>query len=253
MGESIQHNKFENMQVVNSKMIPSPYHNRLYLGCSGSGKTCECIKFLLNFCNFFPGITVSKVIIIAPLFHDNYKELVSKYGNEKCSYFKALDEEVIDEIEGNVIQTNTVTLLFIDDLACSLTKSKTLEKLVTTMTRHYNLCISLTSQSIFQSNSDIWRTVVKNAHVIILTNTPRERRSIHTLFCQLFGSSGGKMADFVIDRAIEENLYRYKNHYYFIYLNLSTDSHPMLRIVYDTLSELPIAFVPKSQTINSVN
>lgn len=253
MGESVQNNKFKEMQTVSSKMVPSPYHNRLYLGCSGSGKTCECLKFLLNFNTFYPDITILKVLIIAPLFHNNYKELVNKYGAEKCTYFETLGDEVLEEIEATVIQPKTVTLLLIDDLACSLSKSKILERLFTTMTRHYNLCISLTSQSIFQSNSDIWRTVVKNAHVIILTNTPRERRSIHTLFCQLFGKTGGNMADFVIERASVENFNRYSNHYYFIYLNLSTDCHPMLRIVYDTLSEFPIAFVPRHQCINSLS
>ena len=136
----------------------------------------------------------------------------------------------------------TVCLVLIDDMACELSLSKELEKLLTTMTRHNRLNVSLTSQSIYQSSCEIWRTVVKNAHVIILTNSPRERRSTQILFSQLFGARGATMADAVMSECRCENMKRYGHPYFFVYLNLSTDCSPALRIVYDNLSREPIVF-----------
>lgn len=239
MAEQAWHSQPSSLPVIDHNTIPTCYHNRLYVGVSGSGKTTECLHFLTTFEQFYPHIRVRSVIIVAPMFHDSYEQLVHKYGG-LVRYFSSLNE-AMPELS-DVGAEKTVCLVLIDDMACELSHSKELEKLVTTMTRHNRLNVSLTSQSIFQSSCEVWRTIVKNAHVIILTNSPRERRSTQILFSQLFGKHGPKMADEIMHECRCENLKRYKNPYFFIYLNLSPDCCPALRIVYDNLSPEPIVF-----------
>lgn len=225
--------------LLTHKMVPSCYHNRVVCGMSGSGKSMECLKFISNFNDYYPSIRVRKLVIIAPIFHSQYNILKEKY---EVVYYSNLDE-AMDEF--GVGETNTVCLILIDDMACQLSHSKNLEKLFTTMTRHNRLNVSLTSQSIFQSSSEIWRSIIKNAHVIILTNSPRERRSVQILFSQLFGNKGLQLAESVIKDCLKENDKRYGNPYFFLYLNLSPDCNPSLQIVYDNLSPEPIVYLYK--------
>lgn len=247
MAKKIWHSQPVDLQIVDHKMVPSAYHNRLYVGVSGSGKTTECLRFILHFNDYYPNVCVRSVFIIAPIYHVEYEKIVTQYGKDIVSYFPNF-EHAMTELVCDVGTENTVSIVLIDDMACQLTHSKELEKLFTTMTRHNKLNVSLTSQSIFQSSYENWRTVIKNAHVIILSNSPRERRSTQILFSQLFGHRGSTMADCVLQESLNENICRYGNPFFFIYLNLSPDCNPALRIVYDNLSNDPIVF--KDGSIN---
>lgn len=230
------------MYLLKDKLPTSCYQTRLYLGNSQTGKTSEMMKYLINFDKFYPEIDVRKVIVIAPMMHQIYSNLESKYGSDKFHFFNELNSEIVQLFDENLIPNKNICLVVVDDLACDLAKSTLMEKIVTTMVSHKYLCLCLTFQGLFQFNTPQFKTICRNASTVVITNSPRERRSIEILFGQLFGKSAYKKADYVLKQCAMENLKRYNSPYYFLYLNLSPDIDEKLRIVYDYLSDYPIIF-----------
>ena len=228
------------MSIVGNYVPYSPYHNRIYFGQSGSGKTKHFVQWVVDFNKFYPDIKVQKVILIAPNFLEDYEPIWQKYP-DICQYFDTFDEKVLENVEN--IEKNKICIFIIDDLACNLNKSTLLEKMFTTMTRHKRLHLIFACQSLFASNSEVFRSITKNAHSIILMNSPRERHSIHNLFRQIFGKQTSNFADFVLDQALLENKRRYNNPYYNVCLNTTPNCDENCKITSDILSDYPIVYI----------
>lgn len=229
------------MYFLKSKVPKACHQNRLFLGTTGSGKSTEMIKYLLQFNKFYPNINVRKVIIIAPMFHSAYQPIINMYGRDKCHYFTSLTEDILPLFDED-ISPESVCFLVIDDMGVEISKSNLLEKICTTMTRHKYLCVNITFQGLFQFNTPQFKTICRNCSCIVLTNSPRENHSVHILFSHIFGTGGAKKADQVMKQSLEESMKRYNSPYYFIYLNLSTDIDEKLRVIYDMLSDYPLIF-----------
>ena len=179
-------------------------------------------------------------MLVAPTFLEDYRPIWQRYPNI-CHYFDSLEESILDNIED--IGNHNVCIFIIDDLASNLNKSPLLEKIFTTMTRHKRLHLIFTCQSLYASNSDVFRSITKNAHSIILMNSPRERQSIHNIFRQIFGKQTSSFADFVLDEALQENKKRYDNPFYNVCLNTTPNCEEKCKIASDILSEYPIVYI----------
>ena len=215
------------MHIVDTITPKSPFHNRMYFGQSGTGKTHHFTKYLLEFKRFYPDNEIRKILIFSPKFTTEHKKIQDFY-KEKVEYYADFDENVSKAFEDHT--SNSVCIIVIDDLACDLS-------------RHNHLQVIFTCQSLFMSNSDIFKSIVKNAHVVILMNSPRERNSILILFRQLFGNKSTKFAEFVLDEAQKESFRRYNHPYYDICLNLTPECNPNFRVLSDILSPYPLAYI----------
>jgi len=228
------------MSLVRNCFPFSPYHNRIYFGQSGSGKTFHFVNWVVKFNKYYPNTKVQKVLLVAPTYLQDYTPIWKKYP-DICHYFDTLDEKILENVEN--IEENSICIFIVDDLASNLNKSPLLEKMFTTMTRHKRLHLIFTCQSLYASNSDVFRSITKNAHSIILMNSPRERQSIHNLFRQIFGKQTSNFADFVLDEALQESKKRYNNPFYNVCLNTTPNCEDCCKISSDILSDYPIVYI----------
>jgi len=233
--------KSTKMQLINSYFPSSPYHNRIYFGQSGTGKTHHIVEYVLNFNKYYPTSKIRKIIIVAPHFLPLYHKIVKKYGN-LCLYSKVFDNTLLDAFEENNTD-GSICLVIIDDFASKINKSPFLEEIFTTLTRHKRLQVMYSCQSLYSSTSDVYKSIVKNAHVIILMNSPRERNSIQILFRQLFGNNTAKYTNFVLSNALEENYKRYNHPYYNISINTTPSCERGVEVLSDILSDYPLAYI----------
>jgi len=233
--------------VSSGLLPPKPYFTFMAVGSSSSGKSRALQTFISNFECFYPNYLVRKLIILAPIWQEtSYGPLFEKFGREKCNYYNDLTEQMIEnreEIFGEA-NANSVCIVYCDDMASHLSKNISLEHLATTLVTHQKLLFCISAQSLHQSQSSIWRTVLKNVHIMGISNSPRERLSAQILFEQIFGSNGRKIARAVIKEVTKEQKERYNNGYYFIYLSLHADVDDRQRIFYDFMSNQPIIYVP---------
>jgi len=228
------------MQLINNYFPTSPYHNRIYFGQSGTGKTQHLINYVLKFNEFYPDTQIRKIIVIAPQFLKEYEILWNKY-KDLCHFSDVFNEEIVENFGDS--HENTICIVIIDDFASTINKSPILEKIFTTMTRHKKLQLNFVCQGLYSSNSEVYKSIMKNGHILILMNSPRERNSIQVLFRQLFGSKTTRFANFVLKEALKENQKRYNNPYYNISINLTPECTEEVKVLSDILSPYPIAYI----------
>lgn len=227
----------DQLQSVEHPMPKIPYLNMYVYGTSNTRKSLYCLNFIKNFHQLYPNEKIRKIIIISPKEHEMYKELNAEHYTE-------LTPAMINDPSFFGDINEGVCILWLDDLSARMCKSKELEILTTTITRHWKIFLIFTSQSIFDNSSE-WKSIQRNAHLIGITNSLRLRGSFEILMRQLFGKIGSKLAKEALTIISEEQRLRYNNDYYTILINCLPDCHDNHRIFYDIFSDAPMILAIK--------
>lgn len=198
-------------------------------GATKAGKSSFIEKLLKAKEQVFD-IPPQKILYCYGAYDRRYLDLMKHVPN--LELFHGLPTEYIENPEASV-----PSLIVLDDLIESSAQSKLIAKLFMQTSHHNNLSVILVTQNIFYQGSQ-FRNIMKNAGVIILMNSLRDRYAIQILSRQIFPKTPNLIYD-----AYEDAM---KERYGYLVLNLDAGTDERLRVTKGILPEEEIViYLPK--------